>query len=126
ELIVADGTDQPGYAGTTLAVTAKGPDAWNVIRKKDGKRMLSADWQLSKDGKSLTDRYTAFGPDGRGTVVDYLYSRTAGTSGFAGTWESTDVTLDQSFVIEVQPYDKDGLSFSYPSTGKVKNMKFDG
>src|SRR6185437_3946170 len=44
----------------------------------------------------------------------------------AGTWESTDVTLDQSFVIEVQPYDKDGLSFSYPSTGKVKNMKFDG
>lgn len=126
ETIFTDGTDQPGYAGTTLAVTAKAPDAWNVVRKKDGKRMLSADWQLSKDGQSLVDRFTAFGPDGAGTEVDYLYTRTAGTAGFAGTWESASVTMDQAFVIKVKPYGKDGLSFDYPSTGKIKDMKFDG
>jgi len=36
ETIVADGTDQRGGFGTTLAVTVEGPDTWKVVRKKDG------------------------------------------------------------------------------------------
>src|ERR1700757_171874 len=39
ETIVADGTDQPGQNGTTVSVTIESPDAWKVVRKKDG-RML--------------------------------------------------------------------------------------
>jgi hypothetical protein len=41
ETIVADGTDQPGQFGTTLAVTVQAPDAWKVVRKKDGKLMTA-------------------------------------------------------------------------------------
>ncbi|HVH70437.1 MAG TPA: hypothetical protein VNB49_04920 [Candidatus Dormibacteraeota bacterium] len=33
ETIVADGTDQPGDAGTTLSVTTLAPDAWKVVRR---------------------------------------------------------------------------------------------
>ena len=57
ETIVADGTDQPGIFGTTLAVTVEGPDTWKVVRKKDGRTLLTAIWKLSQDGKTLSDAY---------------------------------------------------------------------
>ena len=50
ETIVADGTDQPGIAGTTLSVKADAPDTWIVERKKDGQLLLRGTWKLSKDG----------------------------------------------------------------------------
>src|SRR5579862_2005024 len=55
ETIIADGSDQPGMPGTTLSITVKGPNNWTVVRKKDGRTLLSADWTLSADGKTLTD-----------------------------------------------------------------------
>lgn len=122
ETVVADGSDQPGYGGTTLAVTA-GPDSWKVVRKQDGRVMLHADWTLSQDGKSLTDHFTAIGSDGSTSTEDLLYARTAGTSGFTGTWVRTVDKMDP-FVLKVQPYEAEGLAFSY--LGKTKDMRFDG
>lgn len=40
ETIVTDGTDQPGYRGTTLSVSVLGQDSWKVVRKKDGRLLL--------------------------------------------------------------------------------------
>lgn len=125
ETIVTDGTDQPGYGGTTLAVTVWGPDAWRVIRKKDGRMLLTADWKLSKDGNTLTDDFTSIGSDGSKSEVKYVYARTAGDSGFAGTWESLSEKVDSVFVIKFQPYQADGLALTYPS-GVIKDLKFDG
>ena len=59
-------------------------------------------------------------------LVNYVYKRTAGTSGFAGTWESTSETVNSAFVIKVQPYEGDGLSIIDSSEGVTKNVKFDG
>src|SRR5579872_1907616 len=42
ETIVADGTDQPGIFGTTLAVTVLGPTQWKVVRKKGDTILISA------------------------------------------------------------------------------------
>lgn len=126
ETIAADGTDQPGLAGTTLAVTVEGPEAWKVVRKKDGRILLTGKWALSKDGNTLTDEYTEFAPDGKGSTVNYVYNRTAGGSGFAGTWESSTVTINFELVLKVQPYEGDGLSISSRSEGQTTNLKFDG
>ena len=126
EAITADGRDQPGLAGTTLAVTVEGPDSWKVVRKKDGRILLTANWNLSRDGNTLTDDYTEIGPNGSNSNVKYVYKRTAGTSGFAGTWESTSEQLNFVFVLEVRPYEGEGLSFISSSEGVTKNVKFDG
>jgi hypothetical protein len=32
DTIVADGTDQPALSGTTLSITVKGPNNWEIIR----------------------------------------------------------------------------------------------
>lgn len=126
ETIVVDGTDQPGIEGTTLSVTSAGPDSWKVVRKKDGHVMVTGNWELSKDGKTLKDDFTFVGPDGKSSNVKYVYQRTAGTSGFAGTWEGTSETVDTVFVLKVEPYEGDGLSFLNSLDKSTRNMKFDG
>ena len=126
ETITTDGTDQPGGGGTTLSVSMQGPDSWKVVRKKDGHILITAVWKLSKDGNTLTDDFTAIATDGSTTNVNYVYKRSAGTSGFAGTWESTSETVNSVFVLKIQPYEGDGLSFIYPSEEVTKNVKFDG
>lgn len=126
ETVAADGTDQPGYGGTTLAVTLLGPDALKVVRKKDGHMLLTADWKLAKDGSVLSDDFTSFAPDGTPSEYKYVYQRTTPTSGFAGTWESASVKIDFELVIKIQPYDGAGLSIISPTSDKPKNLSFDG
>jgi hypothetical protein len=126
ETVAADGTDQPGYGGTTLAVTLLGPDALKVVRKKDGRVLLTADWKLSKDGSALSDDFTTFAPDGSSSNLKYVYQRTTATSGFAGTWESASVKINFELVNKIQPYDGDGLSIISPISDKPKNLSFDG
>jgi hypothetical protein len=124
ETIDADGTDQPGGRGTVLSATIEAPDSWKIIRKKDGHLLLSANWKLSKDGQTLSDEFTSFAPDGSASTENYLYKRTARKSGFAGTWENTTRTMLPAFVMDVRPYEGDGLSFIVQ--GITKNVKFDG
>lgn len=126
EIIATDGTDQPGMAGTTLAVTVEGPEAWKVVRKKDGRILLTGNWSLSQDGNTLTDNYTEFAPDGKASTVNFLYQRTAGTSGFVGTWESTSQTINFEFALKIQPYEGDGLAITNSAEGRTTNFKFDG
>ena len=58
--------------------------------------------------------------------LDYLYARTAGSSGFSGTWDCTSGKIDSAVEIEVQPHEDDGLSFIDAAQKSTKNMKFDG
>jgi hypothetical protein len=126
ETIVADGTDQPGVFGTTFSVSVEGPNSWKVVRKTDGKILLTANWKLSEDGKTLDDDFTLIQPNGSKFNVYYVYKRTAGGPGFDGTWESVTETVNSVFELQIQPYESDGLAFIIPSEGTRKNLKFDG
>jgi hypothetical protein len=126
ETIVPDGTDQPGISGTTLCVSIEDPHTWKVVRKKEGRMLLTATWNLSEDGKTLTDHYTEFQPNGSPFKVDYVYQRTAGSSGFVGSWESASQQVNSAFELEVRPFETGGPSFSIPAEGVTKNIDFDG
>src|SRR5260370_2470447 len=60
DTIVADGSDQPALQGTTLSVTVEGPNKWKVVRKMKGRTLLTAQWTLSEDGKTLNDAFTQY------------------------------------------------------------------
>ena len=122
ETIVADGTDQPGIFGTTFSVTVEGPNRWKVVRKTDGKILLTANWKLSRDGNTLDDDFTFIQPNGSKFNVYYVYKRTAGGPGFDGTWESTSEKVNSVFELRIQPYEGDGLAFIIPSEGRLKNL----
>jgi hypothetical protein len=51
DTIVADGSDQPALSGTTLSITVKGPNSWEVVRKMKGRRLLKAQWTLPKTAR---------------------------------------------------------------------------
>lgn len=124
ETVVVDGTDQPGYAGSTLSVAAEG-SAWKVIRKTGGRTVITALWTLSGDGKSLQDDFTSFSDEGHQSNVKYVYKRMAGgKTGFAGSWVSTSEVLNSAFTVQIRPYENDGLAVTGPSG--TTNLKFDG
>ena len=126
ETIVIDGSDQSGVSGTTLSVSVEGPDAWKVVRKKDGRMLLTANWKLSKDGNMLTDNFNQISPNGATSTVDYVYQRKGRGSGFAGTWVSTSAVVNFVYVLQIRPYEEDGLSIINSSSQLTKNMKQDG
>ncbi|HET7748817.1 MAG TPA: hypothetical protein VFK81_05515 [Terriglobales bacterium] len=126
ETVVADGSDQPGLFGTTLAVTIEGPDALKVVRKEKGRTIITANWKLSPDGTTLTDNFIGINPNGSTYNLNYVYKRMAGASGFGGTWESASETVNSVFVLQVRPYEGNGLSFINPSQEVTKRVKFDG
>jgi len=124
ETVIANGTDQPGVLGTTLAVSGKDSRSLKVVRKQAGKIIVSANWKLSEDGKVLRDAFEGVQANGSGYTVNYVYKRMSGTSGFAGTWESTTRPVGLQFELQIQPYNGKGLSFV--SQGSAKNITFDG
>ena len=126
ETIVADGTDQPGIFGTTLSVTVERPDTWKVVRKKDGRTLLTGIWKLSEDGKTLSDTYRENQPDGSTLSLDYVYKRTTAGSGFVGTWESVSEKMNSVYELQIQPYEGDGLTFITPAEHETRNLRFDG
>ncbi len=126
ETIVVDGSEQPGYGGTLLSVKAEAPDTWTVERKKNGRLLIKATWKLSADGRTLTDYYRQFEPDGSTLSMDYVYQRSGGGSGFAGDWQSIKETMNSPLLMQVKEFQGDGLSFITPSLNQTKNLKFDG
>lgn len=126
ETIVADGTDQPGLGGTTVSVTIEGPDAWKIVRKKDGRTILIANWSLAKDGKTMTDHFTGFDAKGTPEPMNFAFQRKGGGSGFVGTWVSTSETLNFVLVLQIRPNEGNGLAIIDTSTGNTRKVKFDG
>ena len=137
DTIVADATDQPALSGTTLSITVKGPNIWEIIRKMKGRTLLKAAWTLSEDGKTLNDAFTQYLPsgmtlfsqplpDGSTLVLPYVYERTAGNSGFPGTWDSESAKVKTGIELQIQPYEGDGLSFKRSDEEMVKKIKLDG
>jgi hypothetical protein len=124
ETIVADGTDQPGVSGTTLSIKAQDSRGLKVVRKQKGRIIVSANWKLAEDGRTLHDAFTGTQPDGSTNTTDYLYKRISGTSGFTGNWESITQPVGLKVELHIQPYGGEGLSFV--RQGSVKSITFDG
>lgn len=126
ETVVADGRDQPGMRGTSLSIAVRGPNNWQVTRRKAGRTLLIANWVLSPDGNTLTDAYTEYEPDGSTLNLHYVYERTSGTSGVPGTWISVSEGINAATELRIRPYEGDGLSFDSPAGQIIRNIRFDG
>jgi hypothetical protein len=137
DTLVADGSDQLALSGSTLSISVNGSNSWDVVRKMKGRMLIKAHWTLSEDGKTLTDAFTQYLPDGmilfsqslpNGSmlVLPYVYERSAGNSGFVGTWDSESAKVRAGTELDLSPYEADGLSFKRSDEEKASNFKLDG
>lgn len=125
-IAVANGTDQPGSFGIMIAVTKDAPDQWTVVRRKDGKALVTGVWNLSKDGNTLNDHFTSVHSDGTSTTVDYVYKREGTGSGFTGKWVSSTQLMSSAVVLKIRPWQGNGLSIITQGGAGTKNLKLDG
>jgi hypothetical protein len=126
QAIVVDGTDQPGGFGSTLSVAAEGNGDWKIVRKRDGRTLLTAIWNLSDGGSTLTDDFTGFNPNGSTYNLKYVYKRKGEGSGYVGEWVSTSEAVNSVITLQIRPFEQEGLSFIDPSAELTKSVKFDG
>jgi hypothetical protein len=137
DTVVADGSDQPALSGSTLSITVKGFNSWEIVRKMKGRMFIRAHWTLSDDGKTLNDAFTQYLPDGTALFsqslpngstlfLPYVYERSAGNSGFLGTWDSESAKAAAGIELKVQPYEDEGLSFKRSDEETVNRIKLDG
>jgi len=121
--IKADGTDQPTPFGKQ-AMKVVSPTVWHFTDKTNDKVTGTETWTLSADANTMT---RTFGvpkengePGGSETV-----KRIGGTSGFAGTWQSTEVKMTFTEV-DISPNGDDGITLLVPADGTTYSLKFDG
>jgi hypothetical protein len=126
EIAVADGTDYPGHFGLMIAVTIDAPDKWTVIRRKDGKVLVTGVWTLSADGSTLNDHYTGVQQNGNSTTLDYVYKRQGSGAGFAATWVSTIEQVNSPVELKIRAWHGEGLSFITQGGAGTKNVELDG
>jgi len=120
----ADGTDQPTPFGTT-ALKVLNATTWQFINKNSGKPSGAETWVLSTDGKSMTRTFAGQKENGEPYTAVAAMKRTAGTAGFEGTWESTEVQMPFDEV-DIEPNSDDGISLHVPADGTRYSVKFDG
>jgi hypothetical protein len=126
DTVTTDGTDQPVHFGRTMSVAKEGPNTWKMVIKKDGKVMDSMIHALSDDGNSQTIKGTEMKPDGTTSDYEAVLKRVGKSSGFSGTWESTDVKINSPDEWEIEPYGAHGLTFNTPAYHDTLSMNFDG
>src|SRR6202050_2174503 len=83
----ADGTDQTTAFGTT-AMKVVNATTWEFTNKSNGKTTGTETWVLSADGQSMKRTFSVPNANGEMSSGSETVKRTAGTSGFQGTWES--------------------------------------
>jgi hypothetical protein len=120
----ADGTDQPTAFGTT-AMKVVNATTWEFTNKSNGKTTGTETWVLSADGQSMKRTFSVPNANGEMSSGSETVKRTAGTSGFEGTWESTEVKMTFTEV-DVEPNGDDGVTLRLPEDGTHYSLKFDG
>jgi hypothetical protein len=126
DIIFADGLDHVTHFGDSMAIKKQSEDTWAITYKRGEAVLMDTTWKISADGKSLT--YTAKGtrPNGQHFNNQMMLKRTGGTSGLAGTWETTNVTLSSPDEIFIAAWATGGHLITFPATNHTLRMRFDG
>lgn len=126
ETLVLDGKDHPTKYGSTWAFSQTGPNKWKWTRKQDGKVIAVSNWTVSADGQNFSSSRESMRPDGSTSHEELKFKRTAGTSGLAGTWESTEVKMTSPATLEIEKWQGDGYSFLDPVYKERTDFRLDG
>lgn len=122
--VKADGTTQSTPFGDT-AMKVVDTRTWQFANTNNGKPAGTEAWVLSADGKTMMWTLTGQKENGEAFSSHGTMKRTAGNSGFEGTWESTEVQL--SFTeVDIAPNGDDGITVNLPEDGTTYSLKFNG
>jgi hypothetical protein len=126
ETLTLDGKGHVTKFGDTWSIKATGPSSWDSITERDGKVTNKSKWNITQDNQTFTSTDESMRPDGSAGRTEATFKRTGGTSGLAGTWESTSVKVLSPTSIEVAKWQGGGYSRISPVYKERLDFKLDG
>ena len=121
-----DGKDYPDPWGATSAWKQIDASSWETDNKLKGRVLSTEVSRLSADGKTLTVVAKGTRPNGRAFENTYELARLSGGPGLPGKWKTSKVSLSGPSLIEITPFETDGLTLRIVDTGATWSAKFDG
>ena len=126
ETLTLDGKGHVTKYGDTWSIKATGPNSWESMNKREGKVTAKSKWTISEDGKTFTTMDENMRPDGSKGQTESILTRTDGTTGLAGTWESKSVKVMSPLTIEIAKWKEDGYALNNPAYKQHLHFKLDG
>lgn len=120
-----DGKERQATEILTAFCTQKNNSDLEITSFRNGSKVFTAEWELSPDGNVLTIQSTRFHTDGSVKAKESRYTRTSGSTGFAGGWKDVN-PLDGSASIWQISVGSGAVHFSYPERDIRADALLDG
>lgn len=121
-----DGKEYPTPWGAVAAWKQVDPATWEATYKLKNAVMSTDRMTLSPDGKTLTVTSSGTRPDGSSFSNTAVFQRIDGSTGLAGRWRSTKVTISSPETMEFAPATGEGLTWRVPGYKINFDLRFDG
>lgn len=126
ETLTLDGKGHVTKYGDTWSIKATGPSSWESTTERDGKVTSKSKWTVSADNQTFTSLDENTRPDGSTGKTEVIFKRTSGTTGLAGTWQTTSVKILSPASITIAKWQGDGYTRGNPVFKETFDFKLDG
>ena len=126
ETLSFDGKEHVTKFGETWSVTKTGPNAWKWTVKRDGKVTSDGMWIVSEDGKTSVYTPHRKRPDGTTYDDEQKFTRTEGSTGLVGTWQTAGLKIGSRDTMAIQMWEGDGYTMSETALQIPIAFKLDG
>jgi len=126
ETLTLDGKPHVTKYGDTWSIKTTGPSSWESTNELDGKVTTKSKWTVSADNQTFTSTDEITRPDGTTAKTEATFKRTGGTTGLAGTWQTTSVKVLSPNSITIAKWQGDGYTRTSPAFKETLDFKFDG
>lgn len=121
-----DGKEYTNPFGGTAIWKKIDASTWETVNKTKDQVVSTETSRLSADGKTMTVGVRGTRPNGKAFENEYVLTRVSGGPGLLGTWKTAKVSLGAPSVVELTPFENDGLTLRIVDTGTTWSAKFDG
>ncbi|MEY2482549.1 MAG: hypothetical protein QOK24_1077 [Verrucomicrobiota bacterium] len=126
ETMTLDGKGHVTKYGDTWSIKTLGPNSWESTNERDGKVTNKSKWTVSADNQTFTSTDENMRPDGTTGKTEAIFKRTGGTTGLAGTWQTTSVKILSPSSITIAKWQGDGYSRTSAVFKETLEFKLDG
>jgi hypothetical protein len=126
ETLTLDGKPHATKYGDTWSIKTIGPNSWESTNELDGKVTNKSKWTVSADNQTFTSTDENTRPDGSTGKTEATFKRISGTTGLAGTWQTTSVKILTPTSITMAKWQGDGYTRTNPTFKETFDFKLDG
>jgi hypothetical protein len=126
ETLTLDGKPHVTKYGDTWSIKTSGPSSWESTNERDGKVTSKSKWTVSADNQTFTSVDENMRPDGSTGRTEAIFKRVSGTTGLAGTWQTTSVKVLSPTSITIAKWQGDGYTRGNPVFKETLDFKLDG